>query len=63
MDEQKVLAAYRMAYDNAVEDGHTEDASRIAWDWVWGYIERKFAEIKGRHEAGHAEAVNKAHFG
>lgn len=63
LDQDKVLVAYRANYEMAIEDGHTEDASKIAWEWTEEAIMRRFVQIKGQHEAAREDAVNKAHFG
>ena len=63
LDQDKVLVAYHANYDMAIGDGHTDAASKIAWEWTWEAIQRRFTQIKAAHEGAKEEAVNKTHFG
>jgi hypothetical protein len=63
LNDAAVLAKYRENYEMAIEDGHTENASKIAWIWTEEAILNSLFRIKENHEAGHNEAINKAFFG
>jgi hypothetical protein len=63
LDKDKVLAKYRENYQMAIDDGHTEEASRIAWEWTWNDFENAFVAIKTQHDAELQENINKTFFG
>ena len=63
LDNAEVRQTYRDNYQLAIEEGHKEEASRIAWEWTWAAVERQFAQIKGNYMAWQQDAINKAHFG
>jgi hypothetical protein len=63
LNEAEVLARYRENYEMAIEDGHAENASKVAWQWTEEEVMRRFVQIRGQHKAAQQEAVNLAHFG
>ena len=47
----------------AIEEGHAEDATKIAWEWTEEEMMRLFYRYSLQHIDAHQEAINKAHFG
>jgi hypothetical protein len=63
LDTDAVLGLYRENYVMAIEDGHTDNASKIAWEWTEQTVMDRFTSIKAHHEAAQQEAINKTFFG
>lgn len=63
LDERKVRQAYQENYQMAIEDGHQDNARKVAWEWTEEAIQRQLAMIKDRQYWQHVDAVNKAFYG
>lgn len=58
MLESWILARYDLNYEMAVDDGHTDEASDIAWQWTEEEYIRMFHKVKGQKEAERQEAIS-----
>lgn len=58
MLESWIREQYRMNYEMAIDDGHTDEAENIAWAWTEEAMTRQFHKVKGQHEAARQEAIN-----
>lgn len=62
MLEELVRKQYRSNYHMVIEDGHTDEAERIAWEWTEEEFRSLFARIKDQYQAEHQEAINRAFY-
>jgi len=57
MLESWILARYDLNYEIAVDEGHQEEASRIAWEWTEKEYTRMFHRVKGQKQAQQQEEI------
>ena len=63
LNTEQITQRYRDNYQMACEEGHQDEAERIAWDWTEQEMMRQFWRFKEQCQAAKQEAINKAHFG
>lgn len=51
---------FKQNYQVSIEDGHTDKADRVAWDWTEEQFSMLFQRIKQQYKDEHQEAVFKA---
>jgi hypothetical protein len=60
LDKAKVMAKYWENYRMAIEDGHTEQAEDIAWDWTEQDMQHEFVRVKSQFHWQKVDEMNLA---